>query len=411
MSRRRVLVTGLGPVTSIGIGAHDFHRAQLAGISGTRRLTRFIADGLEEYPAGEVTIPAELAVSRRQAAATDRCTQLAVIAARLAVADAELDLSTMDRSRVATVIGTGIGSAETWQAAAGTLAERGATKLGPRFIPKGMCNSAAATVAIEHGATGPTCTPVLACASGADALVAAYQMIVSHEADVVLVGGAEAPLVPAIVGGFAGMRALAGPAGDPSRASRPFSGDRTGFVLAEGAAILVLEAEEVATLRGARVLAEFAGYGRSSDAFHVTAPRPDGEGAARAIEAALRHAHLTPADISYVNAHGTATPLNDAAEVAALRHALGDAVSGIPVSSTKSQTGHALGAAGAIEAVALVQSVASAIVPPTINLTVPDPALGLDFVAGGAREAKVTAALSNSFAFGGHNVVLAFTRV
>jgi 3-oxoacyl-[acyl-carrier-protein] synthase II len=228
--------------------------------------------------------------------------------------------------------------------------------------------------------------------------------------DIVLAGGVEAPLVPAIVGGFAGMHALSGPTSTPATASRPFSADRDGFVLAEGAGILVLETATSAEHRGARILAELAGYGRSSDAFHITAPDPHGDGARRAIEVALRHAGATPADVSYVNGHGTATPLNDAAEVAAIRGALGEAVHQIPVSSTKSQTGHSLGASGAIEAIATVQAVATDVVPPTINLTAPDPALGLDFVPGEAREAKVSMALSNSFAFGGHNVVLVFSR-
>jgi 3-oxoacyl-[acyl-carrier-protein] synthase II len=408
--RDRVLVTGVGPVTSIGIGASAFHRAQLAAVSGTRQLSRFVAEGLTGYPAGEVDLPAELQVSRRQAATTDRCAQLGLVAAELAVRDAGLDPSSLDRRRVGVVIGTGIGGAQTWQDSVIDAARRDPARLSSRSIPKAMCNSVVAVVAIEYGFAGPTLTPVLACAAGAEALVAAFQMITSGEADVVLAGGAEAPLVRTVVGGFASMRALTGPTDAPHTASRPFHADRDGFVLAEGAAVLVLEAEAHAARRGAVALAEMAGYGRATDAFHVTAPARDGDGARRAVEAALKHARLKPGDIRYVNAHGTATVLNDAAEVLALRRALGPDASRTPVSSTKSQTGHALGASGAIEAVATVQAVAAGVIPPTINLTVPDPALEMDFVAGAAREARVTTALSNSFAFGGHNVVLAFTR-
>lgn len=410
MRHGRVLVTGLGPVTSIGIGAEAFHQAQLAGVSGTRQLTRFAVDGLEGYPAGEIDLPPEHQVSRRVAMGTDRCTQLALLAAKLAVADAELDPAGLDRTRMGVVIGTGIGGAQTWQDSAATMAQRGPARLSSKAVTKGMCNSAAAFVAIEYGCTGPTSAPVVACAAGAEAIVAAYQMIATGEADIVLAGGAEAPLVPMILAGFAGTRALAGPTPKPESASRPFSGDRTGFVLAEGAAVLVIESEEHATRRGAAAIAEVAGYGRTSDAFHITAPAPEGDGARRALNAALHHARLTPVDISYVNAHGTATILNDAAEVAALSRALGVAAAGVPVSSTKSQTGHALGASAAIEAVAAVQAVNTGMIPPTINLAAPDPTLTMDFVPHTARSADVAVALSNSFGFGGHNVVLVFAR-
>lgn len=409
---RRVVVTGLGPVTGIGVGAEAFHRGQLAGLSGTGPLRRFdpAEAGLAAGIAGEVEIPRHHRPDRRLEATTDRVAQFAVVAADLALEAAGLDPATVPTGRAGVAVGTGIGGTGTWSEGMRTLAESGPGRIGPRMIPKAMGNAAAATVSIRHGLTGPVLAPVLACASGADAIVASAQAIALGEADVMLAGGADAPLVPAIVAGFSVMRALSARTGDPGRASRPFSADRDGFVLAEGAALLVLESEEHALARGAVILAEVAGYGRTADAVHVTMPHPQGDGARRAMEAALRSAHLTPDDVSYVNAHGTGTPLNDAAEVSALRAVFGDSAARIPVSSTKSQLGHSLGASGAIEAVAAVQAIEAGVVPPTINLEEPDSAFGLDFVADGARETKVDAVLSNSFAFGGHNVVLAFTR-
>lgn len=405
------MVTGVGPVTDIGVGAEAFHRAQLDGVSGTRRLTRYAPEEVGGVQvAGEVEVPAAYALTRRQLATLDRNTQLACIATRLALQDAELSPESLDRDRVGVSIGTGVGGAHTVEEMAQVLFEKGATRLSARFIPKGMCNNPAAVVAIEYGFGGPAAAPVAACASGAEALVAGYQMITNGEADVVLAGGTEAPIVRYLLGGFNIMGVLSRRFDDtPGEASRPFSADRDGFVLAEGAAILVLESESHAAARGARPLAQLAGYGRTNDGYHITKPHPDGAGARRAIEAALRHVGLVPSDISYVNAHGTATAFNDATEVAALLGALGETARRIPVSSTKSQTGHAVGAAGAIEAIASVQAIATGLIPASINLVSPDPEFDMDFVTGEAREAKVTAVLSNSFGFGGHNVVLAFT--
>lgn len=413
---RRVVVTGLGPVTCIGVGADAFHRGQLAGASGVRRISRFDATGLPVGIAGEVDLPDGYAPSRRDLATTDRNAQLARVAARLAIEHSGLSAVEWQPERIGVVVGTGIGGAETMQEMVRTvysLPEPGAGRAlpGARAVPKAMGNSAAALISIEHGLSGPTSTAVSACASGADALVAAYQMIACGEADVVLAGGTEAPLVEPIVGGFARMGALSRWDGEPSGASRPFHADRDGFVLAEGAAMLVLESAGHAAARGAPILAELAGYGRASDAFHVTMPHPDGDGARRALQAALRHAGVAPAEVSYINAHGTGTAFNDAGEVRAIRAALGDAAEKVPVSSTKSQTGHTLGAAGAIEAVACVQAIINATAPPTINLDRPDPLFGLDFVGSAPRPAAIEVALSDSFAFGGHNVVLVFRKV
>ncbi|MEW2553597.1 beta-ketoacyl-[acyl-carrier-protein] synthase family protein [Streptomyces zhihengii] len=408
MSGPRVVVTGVGPVTPIGTGRHDFWQAQLKGVSGIRAITRFDATGLPVRIAGEVDLPPGLAPGRREELATDRATHLALAAARLALDDAGLDLTALDRDRVGVAIGTGAGGVGSLERNARLLQTDGPRRIGARSVVMSMANAPAANVAIAHGITGPSTSVVTACASGAEALVTAAQMIVSDEADVVLAGGAEAPVTALIVAGFARAGALSGRGGEPAAASRPFGADRDGFVLAEGAAVLVLESEEHARARGAEVLAVLAGWGRTSDAHHVAGPHPEGAGAARAIRRALRSAGWAPSDVSYVNAHGTGTRYNDDAEARALRAALGEAAAHVPVSATKSMTGHALGAAGAVEAVASVLALRHGTVPPTLNLDSPDPAIGLDVVGAEPRPAALRAVLSDSFAFGGHNVVLAF---
>jgi 3-oxoacyl-[acyl-carrier-protein] synthase II len=410
MSARRAVVTGLGPVTAAGVGAKDFHVGQLEARSGIRAISRFDASALPVRIAGEVDLPDHLALSQREAAATDRCTALAAAAARLALEDAGLDPEAADRSRIGVAIGTGCGGATSIEESSRAFLAEGLQAVPARFVPMSMANSTAAWIAIRYGLTGPCTASVTACASGAEALVTAHQMIVSGEADVVLAGGTEAPLTPMIVGGFARMRALSGRNDEPARASRPFSADRDGFVLGEGAAVLVVEEAAHAAARGAVPLAEFGGYGRSCDAHHIVAPRPDGGAAARAVTTALRSARLTAAGIGYINAHGTGTAFNDAAEARALVAALGPGAAGIPVSATKSTTGHSLGAAGAIEAVAAIQALNSGLLPPTANLEHRDPEIALDVIGAEPREADPEAVLSNSFAFGGHNVVLAFTR-
>jgi 3-oxoacyl-[acyl-carrier-protein] synthase II len=406
-----VVVTGLGPVTPIGVGGPAFHDAQVAARTGTRTITRFDPTGLPVRIAGEVDLPAAFALDGQAAAATDRCTHLAAAAAHLAVRDSGLDLAAEDPSRIGVVLGTGIGGVSTWEHTNQVAHERGCTRVSPRFIPMAMPNNPASWIATHYHTTGPSTAVVTACASGAGAIAMAYLMIAAGQADVVLAGGAEAPITPIVVTGFANMRALSRRNDEPGRASRPFSADRDGFVIAEGAAVLVLESAGHAAARGATVHARLAGVGSTSDAFHMTRPRPDGDCAHRALATAMSTAGLRPDDVSYVNAHGTGTQFNDAAEVTAIRAALGEAADRVPVSSTKSLTGHSLGASGAIEAVASVQAITSGVIPPTANLDRPDPALGLDFVPADARPAAVHAVLSSSFAFGGHNVVLAFTKV
>lgn len=409
---RRVVVTGIGPVTPLAIGAKHFQVAQMEGRSAIRPITRFDATSMPVRIAGEVDLPEELAPDRRTERITDRATQLACAAAELALRDSALDLAAEDTDRIGVVIGSGVGGGGSTEENLRAAYEKGGYRgLSARFIPATMVNSSAAWIGIKYGLTGPSSASVTACASAADSLVAAHQMITSGEADVVIAGGTDAPVIESVLGGFAKMRALSTRNDEPERASRPFSADRDGFVLGEGAAVLVLEEAGHAAARGAVPLAEFSGYGRSSDAYHITAPRPDGSGAAKAVRAALRFTGLAPEDVDLVNAHGTATSFNDAGEAAALHLALGEAAGRIPVTATKSLTGHTLGASGAIEAVSAVQSIVHRAVPPTANLDAPDAALGLDVVGAGGREAAVDTVLSNSFAFGGHNVVLVFRRM
>lgn len=408
---RRVVVTGLGPVTPIGVGKDDLFEGWTNRRSGVRHITQFDASSLPVRFAGEVDIEGEDWLERRELFGVDRFTLLSAAATELALCDSGLNLNTTDRSRVGTIISTGVGGVGTWEDSSWGMWDKGVRSLSPRFIPKAMANNAAAFISIKHGFTGPSSVPVLACASGAEALVAGYQAVVCDEVDVVLAGGAEAPITSSVMGGFARMHALSRRNETPRTASRPFSRDRDGFVAAEGAGLLVLESLEHAERRGARIYAELAGYGRSSDAFHITLPSPEGEGVKQAIRRAMQTACVMPEDVSYINAHGTSTKFNDLSEVKALKAVLGEHSARVPVSSTKSMTGHTIGAAGAIEAIISVQVVQYGMLPPTINLDEPDPDLALDFVVDGPRRADVTTVLSNSMAFGGHNVVLAFTRV
>jgi 3-oxoacyl-[acyl-carrier-protein] synthase II len=408
---RDVVVTGMGVVSPAGVGVDPFPEAQLAARSGIRAISRFeLADDDPVGIAGEVDLPPELTMDRRDALRSDRCTQLVTAAADLAVQHAGLDPAGVDLTRAGVVIGSGAGGVGTFEAGCRLLYDVGAKAVRARTIPMVMVNSPAASLAIRFGLTGPCTAVATACASGTDAIIAAAQAIRAGDADLVLAGGAEAPVTRYALAGFAALGALAAADGDPERASRPFAADRTGFVIAEGAAVLVLESASHAAARGARVHARLAGYGRSSDAFHATMPHPSGAGAAAAMRAALHTAGARPSDVGLVNSHGTGTLLNDAAEATALREVFGEAVGDLPVAATKSITGHSLGAAGAVEAVATIQALTSGLVPPTANLETPDAELGLDVVRGAPRRVEAGLALSNSFAFGGHNAVLAFAR-
>ena len=310
----------------------------------------------------------------------------------------------------AIIVGSGIGGMETFEEQHSNLILKGHRRVSPFFIPMMIANMASAHIAMRYGFTGPSSTVVTACATGADALGSALRMIQLGEADLVLAGGTEAAITPMAIGAFAVMRALSTRNEEPEKASRPFTLSRDGFVMGEGAGVLVLEAYEHAKKRGARIYAELVGFGRSADAHHITEPHPEGKGAALAMARALKDAGIAPEQVGYINAHGTSTPVGDRAEVLAIKRVFGDHAKRLMVSSTKSMIGHLLGAAGAVEAIATVQALYHGVIPPTINLEDPDPELDLDFVPE-PREAKVDYALSNSFAFGGHNAVLAFKRV
>ena len=407
MHRRRVVVTGTGAVTPVGMGVDETWEAMLAGRSGVGPVTsfdpadlpvRFAAEVLDLDPAAHFGV--------RDARRLDRFAQLGLIAARQALAESGLDVSAAPE-RVGVVFGSGLGGIATLVEQVGVLADRGPKRVSPFLVPMMMANMVTGQIAIETGARGPSSCTVTACAASASAIGEAADLIRLGRADAVVAGGAEAAVTPVCLAAFAQMKALSTRNDDPTAASRPFDADRDGFVVGEGGGALVIEELEHARARGASVLAEVLGYGATSDAHHLTAPDPAGAGAAAAMRAALGDAALPAEAVGYVNAHGTSTALNDRTEALAIREVLG---TGVAVSSTKSVTGHLLGAAGAVEAVACTRALGAGSVPPTANLDHPDPDVGLDLVAGEARDLPVRVALSNSFGFGGHNVTLVFGR-
>ncbi|HZD78503.1 MAG TPA: beta-ketoacyl-ACP synthase II [Actinomycetota bacterium] len=403
---RRVVVTGIGPVTPIGTGVDEFWTGATAGRNGIRPISRFDASDLPVKLAGEVQ---DFDVSRwldpKEARRTDRFVHFALGSADLAWDDA--GKPDVHGDRVAVIFATGIGGIEWLLNQHSVLLEKGPGRVSPFMVPALMANGAAGHIAMRYGFTGPNFCTVSACASGAHAVGEGYRMIRDGLADLAVVGGSEAATLPLTVAAFAQMTALTKNP-DPETASRPFDAGRNGFVLSEGACTLILEPQEAAVARGARVYAEVVGYGASDDAYHITAPDPKGSGAALAISRALDDARVEPQAIDYVNAHGTSTPLNDASETAALKAALGeDASRAVAVSSTKSMTGHMLGAAGAVEAAVCALVIHTGMIPPTIHYRTPDPDCDLDYVPNDAREARVDLAISNSFGFGGQNAVLA----
>ena len=404
----RVLITGLGIVSPIGNDTRQFWDHLLAGCSGAGPITRFDTTQYDTRFACEVkNFSTEGVIDRKMVKRMDRFVQYAVVAAHQAVQEAGLDLNTIDLRRAGVIIGSGIGGMETFEEQHLALVEKGPRRVSPFFIPMMIVDMAAGQVSIQLGFKGPNFATVSACASGAHAIGEALRLIRAGDADLILAGGSEATITPMAMAGFGSARALSTRNDDPRRASRPFDKERDGFVIGEGAAVLVLEREDHARRRGATPLCELAGYGASADAYHMTAPCVDGEGAARAMQRALDDAGLGAQDVSYINAHGTSTPAGDPAEVSAIKTVFGEHARKLAVSSTKSMTGHLLGAAGGLEAGATALTLARGIVPPTINLENPDPTCDLDFVPNQARTQIVKAALSNSFGFGGHNVTLA----
>jgi 3-oxoacyl-[acyl-carrier-protein] synthase II len=407
--RRRVVVTGIGPVTPVGTGVEAFWTGLTSGRNGVRRISRFPTDDLPVTVAGEVAdFEPSAWLDPKEIRRTDRFSHYAIAAAKVAWEDAGAPEVPSERAGV--VFGTGIGGLETILIQHSVLLEKGPGRVSPFMVPALMANAAAGHLAMKYGFTGPNYCTVSACASSNHAIGEAMRLIRDDYLDLCIAGGSEAATLRLTVAAFSQMTALSKNP-DPERASRPFDANRNGFVLSEGAAALILESEEHARARGARVYCEVAGYGMSDDAHHITAPDPKGSGATLAMRWALRDAGEEPEAVSYVNAHGTSTQLNDASETVAIKAALGEEVAHrVAVSSTKSMTGHMLGAAGAVEGAACALAIDRGVVPPTIHYETPDPDCDLDYVPNEPREMDVTLALSNSFGFGGQNACVAFRR-
>lgn len=407
---RRIVVTGLGLVTPLGTGVEKTWAALCAGQSGIGRITKFDPTGYDAQIAGEVRDfdPAQF-IEKKEIKKMDTFIHYAVGAAQLAVDDAGLKVAPEEATRVGVYIGSGIGGLGSIEHYHDVLKEKGPGRVSPFFIPMTIINLASGQVAIRIGAKGPNSCAVTACATGNHCIGDAFRLIQRGEADVMVAGGAEAAVTPLGVAGFAAAKALSSRNDEPARASRPFDKDRDGFVLGEGAGVVVLEELEHARRRGARVYAELIGYGMNADAYHITAPPEEGEGAVRCMELALKDAGVAKDQIGYINAHGTST-MADAIETRAIKQVFGEQAYKIPVSSTKSMTGHLLGAAGGIEAVFSILAIHHGILPPTINLDNPDPACDLDYIPNQARTVPVKAALSNSFGFGGVNACLIFKK-
>ena len=407
----RVFVTGLGVVSPQGLDASSSWQAIKEGRSGVDYITAFELDSFETRIAAEVIGFDPLNyLEKKEARRTDRFAQFVTVAAKEALAQAQLDVSKINRYQVAVLVGSGIGGIITLSQQFQVLADKGPHRVTPFLIPMMLGDMASAQVSMLTGALGPNLCMVSSCSSGADAIGFAGEMIARGDADIVLAGGSEAPICPIAVAGFSSLRALSRRNHEPQKASRPFDSDRDGFVIGEGAAILVLEGHESVLRRGVTPLAELAGYGATSDAYHVTEPAPTGESAAQAIMMALKRAGLEAAEIDYINAHGTSTPLNDRQETQAIKLAMGEDAHRVPISSTKSMTGHLLGAGGALEAVLCIMAMAEGVIPPTINLENPDSDCDLDYTPRVARTKPLRATMSNSFGFGGHNSVLIFSQ-
>jgi 3-oxoacyl-[acyl-carrier-protein] synthase II len=410
-SRRRVVITGMGIISPIGNSVDAFWSALVAGQSGIDRITAFDADGFSCTVAGEVKdFDPKQYIDAKEARRMARFTQFAMAAATQAVRQAGLEVAAEDPDRMGVLLGNGCAGLPTIEDGVRTLVEKHGMRMSPFFMPMMLGNMAAGNVSLAWGLRGYSSTITTACAAATQAIGEAAELIRRGKVDVMFTGGAEAALSPAGLGGFAVMRALTNRNDDPQRASRPFDAQRDGFIPAEGAAILILESLEHALAREAIILAEVAGYGASADAYHIVQPDERGSGAVRAMRWALLDAGLEPADLDYINAHGTSTPLNDAAESRAIRTVFGDHAGKLAVSSTKSMTGHSLGAAGALEAVATVQTILTGTIHPTINYEYPDPDCDLDYVPNVARQGTINAALSNSFGFGGQNATLVLAR-
>ncbi|MBO8171065.1 MAG: beta-ketoacyl-ACP synthase II [Bacillaceae bacterium] len=408
---RRVVITGVGVVSPVGNDIKTFWDNLLNGKSGVDHITSFDAS---EYPtriAAEVKdFRPEDFMERKELKRTDRFVQFGVAAARMALEHAGIDMDKVNTERVGVYVGSGIGGLTTWEQQHKTLLEKGPRRVSPFFIPMMIANMASGQISISTGARGPNSSAISACATGTHSVGDAFKIIQRGQADVMIAGGTEATITPMALAGFCAARALSTRNDEPQKASRPFDKDRDGFVMGEGAGILILESLDHALERGADIIAEVAGYGMSGDAYHLTQPAPEGEGAARAMKEAVTDAGLAPEDIDYINAHGTSTEFNDKFETMAIKTTFGDHAYKLAVSSTKSMTGHLLGAAGGVEAIATALSIRDQIIPPTTNYETPDPDCDLDYVPNQSRKSEIRAAMSNSLGFGGHNATIVLKK-
>jgi 3-oxoacyl-[acyl-carrier-protein] synthase II len=411
MSRRRVVVTGVGMVSPLGTGVEKSWQALVQGKSGIGKITKFDATGFETTIAGEVKdfVP-ENFIDKKEMKRMDIFIQYAIAASAMAMEDSWLKITPGKADRVGVVVGAGLGGLTTIESVHKVLLERGPSRISPFFIPMLIVNEAPGQISMRFGAKGPNTSAVTACATGNHNIGDAWRMIQRGDADAIITGGVEATVTPLAVSGFNAMKAISTRNDQPEKASRPFEKDRDGFVIGEGAGILILEEMNQALERGAKIYAEIVGYGLNGDAYHIVAPAPDGDGAARCMAMALKTGNIAPEEVDYINAHGTSTPINDPIETKAIKAVFGEHARKLPVSSTKSMTGHLLGGAGGVEAIFTVLTLSRGVIPATINYETPDPECDLDYVPNQARKADVRVALSNAFGFGGTNAVLVFKK-
>jgi len=411
MEKKRVVVTGLGLITPLGIGLQASWDGIVGGRSGIVRITQFDTSGFPTQIAGEVKgFNAEEYIELKEIKKMDRFIHFALAAAGMALDDAGLKITEATAERTGVIVGSGIGGLHAIEHYHSVLLEKGPKRITPFFIPMLIVNLASGQISMKFGAKGPNSAVATACATGSHAIGDAFKIIQRGDADIMIAGGTEAVITPLGIGGFNAMKALSTRNEEPEKASRPFDRDRDGFIMGEGSGILILESIESALNRGAKIYAELVGYGMTADAYHITSPSPDGEGAARCMAMALRDGNVQPSDVSYINAHGTSTKHGDELETQSIKTVFQENAYRIPVSSTKSMTGHLLGAAGGVEAILIALSIYNDLIPPTINLDNPDPECDLDYVPHLARKADVRYALSNSFGFGGTNACLLFKK-
>jgi 3-oxoacyl-[acyl-carrier-protein] synthase II len=409
---RRVVITGMGVLTPIGNDLETFWQNLQNGVSGIRRIQTFDTSAYDCQIAGELRDfePKNYFKNPKDVRRTDRYTHLAMAAAKMAMADCGIDLEKVDRTRFGAIVSSGIGGLKTLEDQYTVLLNKGPSRVSAFTIPMLISNMASGLISMEYGLQGPNFCIVTACATSNNAIGESWRMIKFGDADIFLAGGSEASIIPIGLAGFSAMKALSTRNDEPERASRPFDRDRDGFVMGEGAGVLVVEELEHAKARGAKIYCELTGYGLSADAHHMTAPPPDGEGAVRAMRMALNHAGITPEQVDYVNAHATSTGLGDICETRAIKTVFGDRAAKVAISATKSMTGHLLGGAGAIESAACALAIRDSVIPPTINLDNPDPECDLDYTAKVAKQKKVRVAVNNSFGFGGHNATLVLSE-